>query len=116
MSDYFSKFSKALNEELKKADTGYKNAKKSALEIAASAAASPSQAGDRFHSQGAADLAKERYDVILALKNEIELKGENVFKKFEGKEIILVDNPIVLNGFLIVSTKSPLGQRILNEK
>lgn len=116
MSDYFFKFSKAVDEELKKAETGYKNAKKSALEIAKSASLSPSQAGDRFHSQGAADLAKERLDSIIALKNEIELKGESVVKNYEGKEMILVDNPIMISGFLVVSTKSPLGQKLSNEK
>jgi len=99
MNDYFSKFSK-----------------ESAQEIAKTAANSMSQAGDRFHSQGSADLAKERYDAVLAFKNEVEQKGESIFINFEGNDIVLVDNPIIIPGFTIASTKSPLGQKLIDKK
>ena len=106
----------AINTEFIKAEKGYKNAKKSAQEIALSAALSPSQAGDSYHSQGAADLARERYESILNLKKEIEEKGETICVNYEGQEIFLVDNPVLISGFTIVSTKSPLGKKLLNEK
>jgi len=115
----YKKFQNLLQKidiELKKAEEGYKNAKKSALEIAKSASLSPSQAGDRFHSQCSADLAKERYDAVLAFKNEVEQKGESIFINFEGKDIVLVDNPIIIPGFTIASTKSPLGQKLIDMK
>ena len=106
----------AIDAEFQKAEKGYNNAKKSAQEIARSAALSPSQAGDRYHSQGAADLARERYESILDLKNEVEEKGETVCVRYNDQEIFLVDNPVLISGFTIVSTKSPLGIKLLNEK
>lgn len=104
-----------VNLEFKKAEEAYKHAKKSALEIAASAAASPSQAGDRFHSQGAADLAKERFETFKLLLNEIEEKGEKIYFKYEGKDLFLVENPVLIKGFNLVSVKSPLGSKILGK-
>ncbi len=109
-------FLAAVNLEHKKALKIYNDAKKSAQEVAASAAASPSQSGDRFHSQGTADLAKQKLDSISSLLAEIEEKGDNVCVEFKGETVFLVDNPILISGFKVVSTKSPLGQTILNKE
>lgn len=112
----FDKLFSAVEAELKKAEVAYKNAKEASLEIARSAALSPSQAGDRFHSQGTADLTKQRYEAILALKNEIEKKKDGICVEYNGETLFLVDNPVTVSGLKIVSTKSPLGQKILNGK
>ena len=109
-------FLKSVNNEVKKAEQNYKQAKKSALEIAASASSSPSQSGDRYHSQGTADLAKQRFEEVKKLKDEIKVKGETVIVTYDGEELILVDNPVLLPGFKIVSTKSPLGIKLADIK
>jgi len=116
MTFKLERLQEAIDVELAKAEKGYNNAKKSAQEIARSAALSPSQAGDRYHSQGTLDLAKERYEAILALKKEIKDKGETICAKYNDQEIFLVDNPVLIPGFTAVSTKSPLGAKLLNEK
>lgn len=114
MGDRINKLLLAVQNELEKAEKAYKHAKQSAQEIAATALTSHSQAGDRFHSQGAADLAKQKLDTVLALKTEIEEKGEGVCFKHDGEDVYIVDNPILLDGFKLISTKSPLGMKIIN--
>jgi len=116
MSFKLKQLQKAIDVELRKAEKGYTNSKKSAQEIARSAGLSPSQAGDRYHSQGTLDLARERYEAILALKKEVEDKLETICTQHNDQEIFLVNNPVLISGFTIVSTKSPLGIKILNEK
>lgn len=111
--------------EFEKAEKRKNNAIGSALEIAKSAALSPSQAGDRFHSQGAADLAKEMYETVENLRNEIEI-GVNQeipeftsvpsYIKLEGLEVYLVNNPILLKGFNLISKESPLGSGLESKK
>lgn len=113
MDQQLNSFKKAVEKELKKAEVNFKQTKKAAQEVAASAAASPSQSGDRFHSQGAADLAKQKYEAVLALKNEIDQKGEKVCVDHGGETLYLVDNPIMISGLKIVSTKSPLSLKLL---
>lgn len=103
---------KAVDKEFKKAERAYKLAKKSAEEIAASATSSMSQAGDRFHSQGTADLAKQRFETISALKKEVESKRDKINVKYQNEDLFLVDNPTLINGFKLVSTKSPLGVKL----
>lgn len=114
-----------VNSEFEKAKKNYELIKKAAQEINASASASPSQSGDRFHAQGAADLAKQKLEAITNLKNEIELAvDENTpdvvtppcFVNFGGEEIYLVDNVVTIGGLKFVSSKSPLGQNLLGKK
>lgn len=112
MQSILNSLLQSVNVEIKKAERNYKQAKKSALEIAASASSSPSQSGDRYHSQGTADLAKQRFEEIKKLRQEIEIKGETVIVNYGGEELILVDNPVLISGFKIVSTKSPLGLKL----
>lgn len=116
MRKNFSDFVKAVDLETKKAEENFKKAKKAAEKIAASAAASPSQAGDRFHSQGTADIAKQKYEAVLALKDELKQKGESVCFKYKKENVFVVDNPILISGFKIISSRSPLGKKILGQK
>lgn len=105
-----------VDSNFKRAERIYRESKKAAEEIAASASASPSQSGDRFHSQGSADLAKQKYEAVLALKEELKKKGDAICVEYNGETLYLVDNLIMVPGFKLVSTKAPLGQKILNEK
>lgn len=109
----FKSLTKSVDTEVEKAEDNYKKSKKSAEEIAASAAGSPSQAGDRYHSQGTADIAKQKLDTVLALKNELEEKGESICHEHEGETLFIVENPVLIDGYKIISEKSPLGQKIL---
>ena len=112
----FKKLLILVEKKVKKAERGFNNAKKSAQEIAASAALSPSQSGDMYHSQGAVDTAKRKLDSIMLLKKELEEKGEDVCFDYEDEEVFVVDNPVLISGISLVSTKSPLGKKILKTK
>jgi hypothetical protein len=114
----------AVNVEFLMAKKNYDHTKKSAQEVSASAAASPSQSGDMFHSQGAADLAKQALENVISLKNEIETNldsGISVVKSpcfinFGGIPVYLVSYPVLISGFKMVSSKSPLGISLLGKK
>lgn len=106
----------AIDIELKRAEKVYKDVRKTAQEVAASAALSPSQSGDRYHSQGAADMARQKYTEVLALKKEIELKKDDICFTLNGEQVFLVDNPIFIKDFKLISTKSPIGQSLLHGK
>lgn len=116
MLNDFSKLIESVDQEVKKADKNYVKAKESAEEIAASAAASPSQAGDRYHSQGTADIAKQKLNNILSLEKELEEKKEKVCFEHQGEIVYVVDNPVLITGFKIISSNSPLGKKILKSK
>ncbi len=116
MTSKLSELIQAVNLELEKSRKIYEHAKKSAQEVAASAALSPSQSGDRFHSQGAADLAKQKFEAAMALKKELDEKKEDAGFILEGEEIFIVDSPMVIKGFKLVSAKSPIGKKLLNDK
>lgn len=115
----------SINVEYKKAEKIYKDAKNSAQEIAASASASPSQSGDRFHAQGTADLAKQKFEFISLFKKEIEESldldipdkvAAPCYIKLKSSEIYLVNNPVLISGLKIVSSDAPLGSSLLGEK
>lgn len=112
MNSNLKKLLKAVEIELNKTEKNYHHTRNSAREIAASASASPSQSGDRYHSQATADLAKQRYEEAQKLMDEIKVKGEEIVINHNGEEVYLVDNPILVSGFKIVSTRSPLGQTL----
>src|SRR3990172_3423574 len=112
------KLLQAIDVEYKRAEKIYKDAKKSAQEVAASAQHSPSQSGDRYHSQGSADLAKQKFDFISSFRTEIKEAVDleipdkisvPCYLKLGEDELYLVSNPVLISGLKIVSSKSPLG-------
>lgn len=114
-----------INSDLILAEKRYKDSKKSATEIAISASASPSQSGDRFHSQGASDMAKQRLETVKKLKKEIEESLDSptpdfivspCFVKTDKLEFYLVENTILISDIKLVSVNSELGQKIINKK
>jgi len=124
MRPKLKEFLAAINVVYNSAEENYNHTKKSALEVSASAAASPSQSGDMFHSQGAADLAKQIFENVGNLKNEIETNLDvevlsvkpPCFINFGGLQIYLVNYPVLISGYKIVSSKSPLGDNLLGKK
>ena len=63
---------KVLKQEIAKAEVNARKTKKSADEIARSAAASPSQSGDREHSQQQALINADRLARLVNLENGIK--------------------------------------------
>ena len=102
-----------VEKEIVMAEKNYRQAKNSAWEVAASAALSPSQAGDRFHSQSAADLAKQRLDSLKKLEAEVK-SGFVRYVKKEGEELFVVKNVAHVSGVKLVSAESPIGKGLLN--
>lgn len=114
-----------VEKDLKKSSRIYDLSKKSALEIAKSASLSPSQAGDRYHSAGAMEIAKDKYEMTKALHDEIQKSLKNsspefvetpCFVKMDKIEFYLLDNVASVSGFRIVSSKSPMGEAVLGER
>lgn len=123
--------SNVLQKELGKAEKRMIDNKQVANEIARSAAASPSQSGDREHSQNQAMLSQEVYiktkemaeKVNIALSQavpdrvsgivHVEIKYEN--SDF-SQELYLVDYPLNIPGVNLISRHSPLGNSLLDKK
>ena len=111
--------------ELQKAQKYYDVTKESAHEIAKTALTSHSQAGDRFHSQGAMEISKERLNGILKLKEELErIKDRKelyftevpCYIKTDKTDFYLVKNAILITGVKLVSLQSELGKEIINKQ
>lgn len=114
-----------IEKDLAKSSRIYELSKKSALEIARSASLSPSQAGDRYHSAGAMEIAKDKYEKTKAVYEEIQESLKNsspefveapCFVKMDKIEFYLLNNVVSIPEFKIVSAKSPLGEAVLGQK
>ncbi len=116
---------KIVEEEYKKVEKSYQMAKESAQEIAKTALTSHSQAGDRFHSQGAMDIAEERLKNVEKLL--FELKSSEINKivsftevpcyiKTDKTDFFLVKNTILISGVRLVSANSVIGKDIINKQ
>jgi hypothetical protein len=114
--------------EIQKAQKRADETKKAANEIARSAAASPSQSGDREHSAGQALITKEVLLRLQEAKDDIE-KNINLpadtatppcFVKIElqgvEKEFYFVNHPLHVAGFSFVSKDSELGKTLSDKK
>lgn len=111
--------------ECRKAEKIYEDAVSSAREIAASASLSPSQSGDRYHSQGSADLAKKKLESLSSLRYEIELAIDQeiperasppCYLNLDGKDAYLVGNPVFISGVKIISAQSDLGKKNIEQE
>jgi transcription elongation GreA/GreB family factor len=103
--------------------------KNAANEIAKASYNSPSQSGDRFHSQGQADIAKERVErfekAFARVEKELENKiPESIspicwvnleYKDATKDGFYYVDEPLSVPGYKFVSSGSPFGN-ILKDK
>lgn len=117
---------KSIETELLKARDFAHKTKRAAQEIAKSAAASPSQSGDREHSKNQAEIAEDylknleaAYFLIKTIQANIPQKVEgNVFIKLKFKDnrienYYLVENPVKVTGLKLISTASPLGSALI---
>lgn len=119
-----------INTELAKTKEFAEKTKVAAQEVAKSAAASPSQSGDRAHSQGTADIVEEKLGRIVLLKTEIEECLEKAipetvsspcYIKLESAslgtlEYYLVQNPVLIDKVKLISTQSPLALELLGKR
>ncbi len=125
------KLSLLLEKEFEKSKDSFEKMQLSAIEIAKSSYNSPSQSGDRFHSQGQADIAKENLKnlegVLKELNNELLLSEipqairpscwiELEFDGGKKESYFYLKNPLVVKGYSIISSKSPFGSILLDKK
>ena len=118
-----------LKKDFQKSKRRYITIQKSAAEIARVAANSPSQSGDRFHSQGQADIAKSSLDNLELLISDIkkvfqdeiptQIKPPCYVKIDYGdrgiSEMFVVNYPTDASGVKLVSSSSPLGEALLGK-
>ena len=119
-----------LKEEVSRAQKVADKVKIAANEIAKSSYNSPSQSGDRFHSQGQADIAKERAErlekVLARVEKELGNKvPENIspicwvnleYEDATKDGFYYVDEPISVSGYKFVSSSSPFGTILKDKK
>jgi len=128
--DEIQKLFKVLGEELEKAKDRERKVKEAADEIARSAYNSPSQSGDRFHSQSQADIAKENVERLENILKKVEKELQNpvpesitpvcwINLEYEdgGKDgFFLLDEPLSISGYKFVSSNSPFGNKLKGKK
>lgn len=118
-----------LKKEQKQAVDRYEKTKKDADEIERSSAGTFSQAGDRVHSRGQADISAENLRRIENLIEEVKFSLDKSIDKIDppcfvclkdekGKlrEFFFVSNPVHLEGFKLVSKASALGKKLLGKR
>ena len=118
-----------LRREIKRAERQANSSKRAAYEIARAAASSWSMAGDRTHAEGQAQIAEENLAKLKKLMEEIKLSMKKFPEKIEllsfivatkngerEEDFYLVQTPVFIKGFTLVSTESPFGQAILNKR
>lgn len=125
MSTKITDLLKIVDLELQKAQKYYEVTKESAQEIAKTALTSHSQAGDRFHSQGAMEISKQRLNGILKLKEELEKSKDRkelifieapCYIKTDKTDFYLVKNAVLITGVRLVSEESEIGKELINKK
>ena len=119
-----------LKEEAAKAQKAANEARAAANEIAKSSYNSPSQSGDRFHSQGQADIAIE---MAARLSGALKRVGEELTRKapeeitpicFVNLEyddgtkdgLYYLEEPLSIAGNKFVSSNSPFGVALAGKK
>lgn len=102
---------------------------KAANESSSGLIASYSAAGDVEHSRNTANLSLQKATTVKSLLKEIE-RSKNVetpsivqpvcfilveFENSNKKEPYLVDNPVFIDGFNLISPNSPLGNSLIGK-
>ena len=118
-----------LKKEQKQAIDRYEKTKNDADEIERASAGTFSQAGDRVHSRGQADISYENLKRIKILIKEVKASLDEridkikppcfVLLKGEGGELnefFLVSSPVHLENIKLVSKASALGKKLLGKK
>lgn len=119
-----------LKEEVARAQKVADEVRNAANEIARSSYNSLSQSGDRFHSQGQADIAMERVKRLTSVLEKVEKESKNkapesitpvCFVNLEYKDgakdgFYFVDEPLSLADYKFVSVNSPFGIILKDKK
>jgi hypothetical protein len=114
---------KILEKEIKKAKSFSEKTHNSATELARMR--SMSTAGDQYHAEGSAKIAKEKLATMEKLSEELKAclskhRPEKIepacFIKLTKEEIYVVNTPIFLSLAKLVSAQSPFGQELLGKK
>ena len=119
---------KKIKREIQKVEGRVQETRKSAIEIARSAASSPSQSGDGEHSRNSALITEQALKRILELNKEIEGINSNMKNvivapgwveiEFNGRidNFYLVKNSVYVEGVRFISTEAPLGKSLIGKK
>lgn len=119
-----------LEPELARSKRWGQEIKASADEIARSSYNSPSQSGDRFHSQSQAEIAKESFSNLESFYKRLVKSAESAIPQavepisyveveYEGGELrsfYFVDRTPNLPGFNFVSSESSLGKLLFGKR
>lgn len=103
--------------------------RKSANELSAGLVASYSLAGDVEHSKNSANLSQQKYEAIKRLFEELKecvyTERPNVIQipcyikiSMSGvtKDLYLVNNPVFVSGYNLISSDSPIGKAVAGLK
>lgn len=118
-----------LDEEIKRAEKSALETRRSANEVSGGMAASYSVAGDVEHANNTALLSQSKLTQLKKLKEEVESSltkdapkavevGCYISVKFQDgsqKDFYLVNNPVYLSRFNLISPDSPIGKAMLNK-
>lgn len=121
---------KELKKELEKAKDRERKVKEAADEIARASYNSPSQSGDRFHSQSQADIAKESVERLKKVFNEVSAElskpvPDNIqpvcwveleYDDDNRDKFYYLDEPLSISGYKFVSSNSPFGNKLKGKK
>lgn len=124
------KLIKVLREDIKDFEVVAKSSRKAAQEVTGGVLTSYSAAGDIEHATNAANLNEEKVNKMKLLLDELEealelpipekIEPVSFFwvKFSDGNlgEFFLVDNPVYVEGFKIISKDSPIGKVVLGKK
>lgn len=122
---------KTLSKEIHDVQVSADKTRQDAYEVARSAAASPSQSGDRFHATAQADIVQKRLDdintTLVEIKKATDEKIPTKITKTCYVELLINDNTLhrifILKNLVslpieekIVSADSLLGKAIVGKK
>ena len=116
--------------EIEKASSrAAKESYRAANEVSGGLISSYSAAGDAEHSRNSANLSIQKAETIKKLKDELERSLDLVspeeikpvcfisvkFEEGNQKDLYLVENPVFITGFNLISAISPLGESLLGK-
>lgn len=120
---------KRLEVEIEKAEKNALGSKQSANEVAGGMVASYSVAGDAEHARNSAILNQHKLNQLNKLKEEMDKallkeipeKAEPLcfvsvkFKNGSKNNLYLVNNPVYISDFNLVSVQSPIGKSLYDK-
>lgn len=121
---------KKIKEIEKTASRAANESHRAANEVSGGLVASYSAAGDAEHSRNSANLSIQKAETIKKLLVELEKSLDSDIPKFvqsvcfvsvkfedgNQKDLYLVENPVFISEFNLISSKSPLGEALVNKK